>query len=305
MPFVRISLSKGLSQKVRDYISQAVHQSLIQDFNIPENDYFHIIEELDGSQIKYPSSYLGISHTGNMIFIEITAGAGRTVQQKERLYSRIAKSISAETNFRIEDIIIVLTENSVNDWSFGLGERQLFSHLAVNSMTRTDLLTVQLNNEQTLSRIENMNINKIIPCLWFKSNGGTISKIIEYYKTIFGSNFKEGSIIPLGETPSGHTEIFEVQIFGQRYSLMSTAEKHHPLNDAVSFMINCKDQNEIDKYWDYFTHEGEKSQCGWCIDKYGLRWQVVPENMEELMNKPNAFDVMMKQRKIIIAEYLK
>ena len=129
MPFVRISLSKGLSQEVRDCISQAVHQSLIQDFNIPENDYFHIIEELDGSLIKYPSSYLGISHTGNMIFIEITAGAGRTVQQKERLYSRIAKSISAETNFRIEDIIIVLTENSVNDWSFGLGERQQFSHM--------------------------------------------------------------------------------------------------------------------------------------------------------------------------------
>ena len=283
MPFVRISLRKGLSQEVRDRISQAVHQSLIQDFNIPENDYFHIIAELDGSQIKYPSSYLGISHTGNLIFIEITAGAGRTVQQKERLYSRIAKSISVETDIRIEDIIIVLTENSVNDWSFGLGERQQFSHLAAKTVTRTD---------------------KIIPCLWFEANGGTLSKIIEYYKTIFGSNFQEGAIISLGETPSGHTEICEARIFEQTYSLMSTAERHHPLNDAVSFMINCKDQHEIDTYWDYFTREGEESQCGWCIDKYGLRWQVVPENMEELMNKPNAFEVMMKQRKIILAEYL-
>ncbi len=150
-----------------------------------------------------------------------------------------------------------------------------------------------------------MNTNKIIPCLWFNADGGTISKIVEYYKTIFGTDFKEGAIIPLGETPSGHTEMCEVQIFGQKYSLMSTAEGHHPLNDAISFAINCKDQNEIDKHWDYFTHEGEESQCGWCIDKYGLRWQVIPENMEELMNKPNAFEVMMKQTKIIIEEYLR
>ncbi len=100
-----------------------------------------------------------------------------------------------------------------------------------------------------------MNTNKIIPCLWFNADGGTISKIVEYYATIFSSHFKEGTISPLGETPSGYTEMCEVQIFGQKYSLMSTAEGHHPLNDAISFAINCKDQNEIDKYWDYFTHE--------------------------------------------------
>ncbi len=86
---------------------------------------------------------------------------------------------------------------------------------------------------------------------------------------------------------------------------MSTAIEHHPLNDAVSFMINCEDQSEIDTYWNYFTLEGNESQCGWCTDKYGLRWQVLPKNLGELMSKPNSFKVMMNQKKIVIEEYLK
>ncbi|MFZ4739870.1 MAG: VOC family protein [Bacteroidales bacterium] len=150
-----------------------------------------------------------------------------------------------------------------------------------------------------------MNQNKIVPCLWFCTDGGNISKLIEYYKNIFDKDFQDGPIFPLGETPTGNTEICEVHIFGQKYMLMSTAKEHHPLNDAMSFMINCEDQNEIDKYWNYFTQEGEESQCGWCIDKYGLRWQVLPKNFDELMSKPNSFEVMMQQKKIVIEEYLK
>ena len=147
--------------------------------------------------------------------------------------------------------------------------------------------------------------NKIVPNLWFCEDGGNISKIIDYYKNIFGKDFQPGQIISLGETPGGKTEMCEVNIFGQKYSLMSTAREHHPLNDAISFMINCEDQNEIDKYWNYFTQDGEESQCGWCIDKYGLRWQVLPQNLNELMNRPNSFKVMMGQKKIVIEEFLK
>jgi predicted 3-demethylubiquinone-9 3-methyltransferase (glyoxalase superfamily) len=86
---------------------------------------------------------------------------------------------------------------------------------------------------------------------------------------------------------------------------MCTEIEHNSLNDAVSFMINCDDQNEIDHFWDYFTKEGKASQCGWCIDKYGLRWQIIPKSLGTLMSKPNSFEVMMKQTKIIIEEYLK
>ena len=84
---------------------------------------------------------------------------------------------------------------------------------------------------------------------------------------------------------------------------MSTENVHHQFNDALALTINCEYQNEIEKYWNYFIHEGKEVQCGWCIDKYGLRWQVLPNNLGELMSKPNAWQVMMKQKKIIIEEY--
>lgn len=148
-----------------------------------------------------------------------------------------------------------------------------------------------------------MKNDKIIPCIWFTAEGGKISEVIEYYKNIFGDEFVAGTIIPLGNTPTGNAEMCEITIFGNRYSLLSTQNEHHALNDAISFMIRCKDQEEIDKYWNYFTAEGEESMCSWCFDKFGLRWQIVPENMSELMSLPNSFEVMMKQKKIIIAEY--
>ncbi|GAB3415996.1 VOC family protein [Niabella aquatica] len=148
-----------------------------------------------------------------------------------------------------------------------------------------------------------MNVQKIVPNLWFTADGGTLANIITYYQNVFGQDFQSEEIIPLGNTPSGNTELCNVEIFGMKYVFMSTENEHHLLNDAVSFIINCKDQPEINRYWDYFTNEGKESQCGWCIDKYGLRWQVLPENLNELMSKPDSFEVMMKQRKIIIEDY--
>ncbi len=151
----------------------------------------------------------------------------------------------------------------------------------------------------------NMITNKIIPSLWFNSKNGDISIIVDYYKTVFNNNFKAGSIIPLGKTPNGNTEMCEVEIFGQKYSMMSTEVEHHSFNDAFAFTINCDDQQEIDTYWNYFTLQGKEVQCGWCIDKFGLRWQVLPKDFGELMSKSNSWEVMMKQKKIIIEEYLK
>ncbi|MCB0657030.1 MAG: VOC family protein [Saprospiraceae bacterium] len=148
-----------------------------------------------------------------------------------------------------------------------------------------------------------MALNKISPSLWFSVEGGQLATIIDYYQTIFGNNFKPGQVIPLGDTPSGYAEMCQVVLFEQEYTLMSTALEHHALNDAVSFIIYCADQHEIDHYWNHFTREGKQSQCGWCEDKFGLRWQVLPENLGELMQKPNAWNVMMSQRKIVIAEY--
>lgn len=146
-------------------------------------------------------------------------------------------------------------------------------------------------------------MSKIIPSIWYSVPQGKIQKILEYYKIVFNDNFLHEEIINLGNTPSGNSDICDVFIFGQKFSFLCTETEHHPLNDAFSLTINCVDQEEIDKYWNYFTNEGKESMCGWCIDKFGLRWQIVPENLSELLALPNGFEVMMNQKKIVIAEY--
>jgi phenylpyruvate tautomerase PptA (4-oxalocrotonate tautomerase family) len=130
MPFVRISLPKKLSQETKNKISLCVHQSLIAEFHIPEDDYFHVIEELEIQQIKYPESYLGIAHSEHIVYVQITAGEGRTLEQKKKLYHQIATKISSETEITINNVIIVLLENNGREnWSFGNGEIQEPKHL--------------------------------------------------------------------------------------------------------------------------------------------------------------------------------
>lgn len=130
MPFVRISLPKTFSPDTKDKISAAVHQSLIQEFTIPQNDYFHIIEELEPHQIKFPDSYFDIPHTGEIVYLQIIAGKGRTVEQKARLYKAIVNRISRTTAVTPNNIIIVLVENEGKEnWSFGNGEIQEPKHL--------------------------------------------------------------------------------------------------------------------------------------------------------------------------------
>lgn len=146
--------------------------------------------------------------------------------------------------------------------------------------------------------------NKITPALWFHTEDGKTKHITDYYSKIFETNFVANNAIPLGVTPSGYTEMCNVKLFGTPYLFMATAIEHHAFNDTFAIMLHCKDQEEIDKYWNYFTSEGKESMCGWCMDKFGLRWQVIPENLGELMRQPNAGQVMYKQRKIVIAEYL-
>lgn len=147
--------------------------------------------------------------------------------------------------------------------------------------------------------------NKMMPALWFHSHGGKMKEVTDYYIAIFGNGFEAGNVIPLGETPSGYTEMCNIKIFENEYLWMATAIEHHAFNDAFSIILHCEGQEEIDKYWNYFTQKGKESMCGWCMDKFGLRWQIIPKNFSELMSRPNAGQIMMKQKKIIINDYLK
>ncbi len=130
MPFVRISLLRSLPAASKKTISQVVHQSLMDHFNVPADDYFHVLEELDNAQLYYPENYLGISHSGNIVYVQIIAGSGRNAEQKKGLYASIAQGIAQKTNVSSNDVIIVLVENGGKEnWSFGNGEIQELAHI--------------------------------------------------------------------------------------------------------------------------------------------------------------------------------
>ncbi len=75
------------------------------------------------------------------------------------------------------------------------------------------------------------------------------------------------------------------------------------LSEAVSFQVDCEDQAEIDYYWEKLSKVPESEQCGWCKDQFGLSWQIVPKNMTELMQRPDAFAKLMEMKKLVIADF--
>ncbi|BDN84213.1 hypothetical protein YM3MPS_44000 [Mycobacterium pseudoshottsii] len=81
-----------------------------------------------------------------------------------------------------------------------------------------------------------------------------------------------------------------------------------PFTEAVSLTVNCKDQDEVDYYWDRLTQGGTESQCGWCKDRFGLSWQIVPDRLYELLSDPDparaaaATTAMLGMHKIVVAE---
>lgn len=130
MPLVRISLSDSYQQETVDLVSSSIHHALIEAFCIPKDDYFQIIESLDEKHLKYPNEYLGIKHSSKIVYIQIFAAKGRTIQQKEFLYKEIADNIEASTNISPNEIIILLTEiEGKENWSFGNGAIQTFKHI--------------------------------------------------------------------------------------------------------------------------------------------------------------------------------
>ncbi len=151
-------------------------------------------------------------------------------------------------------------------------------------------------------------MQKIVPNLWFNRNA---KEAVDYYVSVF----KDSKILSTTYYPTEGLEDFqksfagqvltiEFELLGQRFVAINAGDEFK-FSEAVSFTVMCKDQVEIDYYWSKLSSVPESEQCGWCKDKYGLSWQINPENMEELMKVPGAFAVMMKQKKIVIAEYTK
>ena len=149
----------------------------------------------------------------------------------------------------------------------------------------------------------------ITPNLWFNGNA---KEAVDYYVKVF----PESKILSTEYYPTSAAEgladfqkdlagkvlTIEFELNGQQFVAIN-AGAEFAFNEAVSFAVACKDQSEIDFYWEKLSSVPEAEQCGWCKDKFGLSWQIVPENIGELMKKPGAFATMMQQHKIVIAEY--
>ena len=132
---------------------------------------------------------------------------------------------------------------------------------------------------------------QMYPCLWFD---GEARKAADFYCTIF----------PNSKMINDSGMVVNFELNGQYFMGLNGGD-NFKFNEAVSFVIPCKDQEEIDHYWNKLTADGGKeSMCGWCKDKFGLSWQVVPTILGELMSNPEngqrVVQAFMKMRKFDI-----
>jgi predicted 3-demethylubiquinone-9 3-methyltransferase (glyoxalase superfamily) len=172
----------------------------------------------------------------------------------------------------------------------------------------------QVNNtndstsNQQLSKNSNKMIQKITPCLWAETTDA--KAVVDYYLSIFkdGKMKEHHQYTNPPEAGGGKFETAVMEINGVEFSILA-AGPYFKYNESVSFVINCKDQEEVDYYWNALTSDGgQESACGWCKDKYGLSWQVVPTEYFSLINsedpkvREKALTNTLKQKKIILSE---
>lgn len=147
-------------------------------------------------------------------------------------------------------------------------------------------------------------VQKITPFLWFNAEA---EEAMEYYVSVF----PDSRIVAIQRYPDESLDEHFVgmknkvltgtfELAGQRFMCLDGGPVFH-FNEAISFMVTCKDQAEIDEYWAKLSQVPEAEQCGWCKDKFGVSWQIVPENMGELLASPAAIQAMLQMKKIDIA----
>jgi predicted 3-demethylubiquinone-9 3-methyltransferase (glyoxalase superfamily) len=151
-----------------------------------------------------------------------------------------------------------------------------------------------------------MSMQKITPFLWYSHEA---EEAAAFYASIFPDSRVTRVVTLPSESPSGppgSVKVVEFVLFGQPFVAMS-AGPLDPFNHAVSFVVNCETQAELDRYWNALLDGGTAEACGWLKDRYGVSWQIVPTVLAEMMADPDrakakrATDTMMKMVKIDIA----
>jgi predicted 3-demethylubiquinone-9 3-methyltransferase (glyoxalase superfamily) len=142
--------------------------------------------------------------------------------------------------------------------------------------------------------------SRITPFLWFDSNA---EEAVDFYLTVFNNSHKLNVVNYSPDHPSPPAKVLTIAF--ELDGLKFTALNGGPLfkfTEAVSFLVRCDTQQEVDDYWAKLTAGGSESQCGWLKDKFGLSWQIVPARLPDLIQHPKAMQAMMQMKKIDLAE---
>jgi len=150
---------------------------------------------------------------------------------------------------------------------------------------------------------------KITPNLWFNGNA---KEAVDFYVSVFPNSkvlstvyypkSAEEGLADFQKDLAGKVLTVEFELDGMHFTAIN-AGPEFKFSEAVSFAITCDDQEEIGYYWEKLSSVPEAEQCGWLKDTYGLSWQVVPKNMDELMQRPDAFAHLMAMKKLVIADF--
>ncbi|MPZ55414.1 MAG: VOC family protein [Rhizobiales bacterium] len=149
-------------------------------------------------------------------------------------------------------------------------------------------------------------MRKITPFLWFDNQA---EEAANFYVSIF-KNSKIGAVSRYGDAgpgPKGSVMVAAFELDGQHFTALNGGP-NFKFTEAISFIVDCKSQEEVDEFWDKLSAGGKTQQCGWLKDKYGLSWQIIPTALMELMSDPDpvksnrVMQAMLQMTKIDIAK---
>ena len=141
---------------------------------------------------------------------------------------------------------------------------------------------------------------RITPFLWFDSNA---EEAVEFYLTVFKNSRRLDAVRNTGDAPGPKGGVLTIafELDGQRFTALNGGPAYK-FTEAISFVVRCDTQDEVDEYWSRLTAGGSEIQCGWLKDKFGLSWQIVPARLPELIKHPKAMQAMLRMKKLDIAE---
>lgn len=145
----------------------------------------------------------------------------------------------------------------------------------------------------------------IRPFLWFD---GQAHEAMEYYVSVFPNSSIDNVVLYPEESLDRHFQGMTGKVISGAFTLDGVpfgcldGGPEFRFNEAISFVISCEDQEEIDHYWSALSAVPESEACGWCKDRFGVSWQIVPAGLDLLQQRPEQIQALMNMKKIVIAE---